>query len=704
MTTTKNPKRDAMREIDLWRRNAAHLAAHGLYDPADEHDACGVGIVASIDGSPSRRVVAAGIKALKAVWHRGAVDADGKTGDGAGIHVQIPHDFFREQIARAGHEPDHGEGIGVGMIFLPRTDFAAQERCRVLVEREILNYGYTIHGWRQVPVNTEVVGEKANATRPEIEQIMIANNPGTTAQQFEIDLYVIRRRIEKAAEDESIKDFYICSLSGRSIIYKGMFLAEQLDNFYPDLLDERFVSNFAIFHQRYSTNTFPTWWLAQPFRVLAHNGEINTLKGNRNWMRAHECRMAHDFFGDHVEELKPVIRPGSSDSAALDAVVELMVRADRDLPMAKVMMIPEAWENERDMPQAHKDLYAYCNAVMEPWDGPAAVCGYGGRWVMAGMDRNGLRPLRYTVTTDGLLFAGSETGMVRIDEARVVEKGRIGPGQMIAVDLEEGRLYHDRELKDRLAAAHPYGAWTRQIKNIDDLIRPDHGEPVEFERDALRRRQLAVGLSMEELELILHPMVEDAKEAVGSMGDDTPVAVLSDGYRGLHHFFRQNFSQVTNPPIDSLRERRVMTLKTRLGNLGNILDADEAQCRVLQLDSPVLSNAEFEAMRDYMGETALDLDCSFDPAEGSGALRAAIERIRREAEDAVRGGCEHLVLSDKNVGSGRAPIPMILATGAVHSHLVQQMLRTFTSINVRAAECLDVHFFAVLIGVGATTV
>ena len=693
-----------MREIDLWRRNAAHLAEHGLYDPADEHDACGVGIVASIDGSPSRRVVAAGIKALKAVWHRGAVDADGKTGDGAGIHVQIPHDFFREQIARAGHEPDHGEGIGVGMIFLPRTDFAAQERCRVLVEREILNYGYTIHGWRQVPVNTEVVGEKANATRPEIEQIMIANNPGTTAQQFEIDLYVIRRRIEKAAEDESIKDFYICSLSGRSIIYKGMFLAEQLDNFYPDLLDERFVSNFAIFHQRYSTNTFPTWWLAQPFRVLAHNGEINTLKGNRNWMRAHECRMAHDFFGDHVEELKPVIRPGSSDSAALDAVVELMVRADRELPMAKIMMIPEAWENERDMPQAHKDLYAYCNAVMEPWDGPAAVCAYGGRWVMAGMDRNGLRPLRYTVTTDGLLFAGSETGMVRIDEARVVEKGRIGPGQMIAVDLEEGRLYHDSELKDRLAATHPYGAWTRQIKMIDDLIRPDHGEPVAFERDELRRRQLAAGLSMEELELILQPMVEDAKEAVGSMGDDTPVAVLSDGYRGLHHFFRQNFSQVTNPPIDSLRERRVMTLKTRLGNLGNILDADEAQCRVLQLDSPVLSNAEFEAMRDYMGETALDLDCSFDPAEGSGALRAAIERIRREAEDAVRGGCEHLVLSDKNVGSGRAPIPMILATGAVHSHLVQQMLRTFTSINVRAAECLDVHFFAVLIGVGATTV
>ena len=693
----------ADREIQAWQANAAHLAAHGLYDPADERASCGVGLVASIDGTPRREVVEAGIDALKAVWHRGAVDADGKTGDGAGIHVQIPQDFFREHVSRTGHAPGP-ERIGVGMVFLPRTDYAAQERCRVHAEREILKFGYTIYGWRQVPVTSEVVGEKANATRPEIEQIMIANSRGVSPRQFEIDLYIIRRRIEHAAEAESIKDFYICSLSGRSIIYKGMFLAEQLDTFYPDLLDPLFTSSFAIFHQRYSTNTFPTWCLAQPFRVIAHNGEINTLHGNVNWMKAHECRMASGHFANHIEDLKPVIQAGSSDSAALDAVFELMVRGGRDLPMAKSMLIPESWKQKPDMPQAHRDLYAYCNAVMEPWDGPAAVCGYDGRWLVAGMDRNGLRPLRYTVTADGLLFAGSETGMVRIREDQVIEKGRVGPGQMIGVDLQEGRFHHDRELKDLLAAQCPFSDWTRNITKIGDLVKPEHGETAQFGREELRRRQLAYGLSMEDLELILHPMVEDAKEAVGSMGDDTPLAVLSESYRGLHHFFRQNFSQVTNPPIDPLRETRVMTLATRLGNLGNILDEDESQCLIIQLESPVLTNAEFDSMRAHLGRAAADIDCTFDPQGGDHALRAALFRIQREAEDAVREGCEHIVLSDHGAGAARVPIPMILATGAVHAHLTEQNLRTFASLNIRSGECLDVHYFAVLIGVGATTV
>ncbi|MCH8038684.1 MAG: glutamate synthase large subunit, partial [Proteobacteria bacterium] len=534
-------KEAGMNEWERQRHEAARLAREGLYDPREEHDACGVGLVVSIDGKPRREVVEAGIAALKAIWHRGAVDADGKTGDGAGLHVEIPQDFFREHVTRTGHEPGLGR-IAVGMVFLPRTDYANQERCRVLVEREILNFGYTIYGWRQVPVDTEVIGEKAENARPEIEQIMIANTLGTRNRQFEIDLYVIRRRIERAAEAESIKDFYICSLSCRSIIYKGMFLAEQLTAFYPDLLDQRFVSSFAIFHQRYSTNTFPTWNLAQPFRVLAHNGEINTLKGNVNWLKAHECRMASPAFAETMEDTKPIVQPGASDSAALDAVFELMVRAGRDLPMAKTLLIPEAWRDDSPIPQAHKDLYSYCNAVMEPWDGPAAICAYDGRWALAGMDRNGLRPLRYTITQDGLLFAGSETGMVRLDESRILEKGRLGPGQMIAVDLEEGRLYHDAELKDLLAAARPFGQWNRNATQIDDLIRPDHGEPVLYERDELRRRQLTFGMTMEDLELILHPMVEDAKEPVGSMGDDTPLAVLSDHYRGLHHFFRQNFS------------------------------------------------------------------------------------------------------------------------------------------------------------------
>ena len=399
-----------------WRRNAARLSAHGLYRPSDEHDACGVGLVAAIDGRPRRAGVEAGLEALKSVWHRGAVDADGMTGDGAGIHVQIPQEFFKEHVRRTGHVPLEGR-MAVGMVFLPRTDLAAQERCRCIAEAEILNFGYTIYGWRQVPIEVAVIGEKASANRPEIEQIMIANSAGVDDKSFERDLYVIRRRIEKAADAESIQDFYICSLSCRSVIYKGMFLAEQLSAFYPDLEDARFTSNFAIFHQRYSTNTFPTWHLAQPFRVLAHNGEINTLLGNVNWMKSHETRMAHETLGEHMESIKPVVQPGASDSAVLDSVFEVMVRSDHDLPLVKAMLIPEAWSHKSSMPQAHRDLFHYCNAVMEPWDGPAAIAAFGGRWVLAGMDRNGLRPMRYTVTTDRLLFVGSEAGMVHLDES-----------------------------------------------------------------------------------------------------------------------------------------------------------------------------------------------------------------------------------------------------------------------------------------------
>ncbi|MFM9842449.1 MAG: glutamate synthase large subunit [Dongiaceae bacterium] len=694
--------------IPQWRRNAAHLQAHGLYDPADEHDACGVGLIAAIDGKPRRQVVEYGIAALKSVWHRGAVDADGKTGDGAGIHVQIPHDFFREYVRGTGQKIGRAK-LGVGMVFLPRTDLAAQERCRVIVEREILAYGYTIYGWRQVPVNVEVIGEKANATRPEIEQIMIANSLGTTEEQFETDLYVIRRRIEKAALEESIKDIYICSMSCRSVIYKGMFLAEQLTAFYPDLLDERFVSNFAIYHQRYSTNTFPTWHLAQPFRVIAHNGEINTLKGNINWMQAHETRMATPVYGDYMADIKPVVQPGGSDSAILDNVFEAMVGVGRTLPMVKSMLIPDVWAERETMPRAHRDLYSYCNSVMEPWDGPAAICAFGGTWVLAGMDRNGLRPMRYTITDDGLLVAGSETGMVRLPEQNVVAKGRVGPGQMIAIDLGAGRLYKHREIMDQLSAGAAFSDWVKNITVIDTLVRAKPGQPASFEKEELRRRQLNAGFSQEDLELILHPMVEEAKEAVGSMGDDAPLAVLSEQYRGLHHYFRQNFSQVTNPPIDSLRERRVMTLKTRLGNLGNILDQDESQCRLLQLESPILLTAQFQAMRAYMGASAVEIDCTYDIPKsgtkaGDNALRDAIARVRREAEDAVRGGAVHVILTDEKSGPSRASIPMILATGAVHTHLLRQQLRTFTSLNVRSGECLDVHHAAVLIGVGATTV
>ena len=683
-----------------WHANAARL--QHTYDPSQEHDNCGVGLVASLDGTARRDVVQAGIDALKAVWHRGAVDADGKTGDGAGLHIEIPQDFFAAAIRRSGHEPG-ADRIAVGMVFLPKTDLGAQERCRTIVESEIMALGYGIYGWRQVPIEVGCIGEKANATRPEIEQIMIRGR-GADAATFERDLYVIRRKIEKEAIAAQINELYICSLSCRSIIYKGMFLAESLTEFYPDLLDERFTSRFAIYHQRYSTNTFPTWRLAQPFRMLAHNGEINTISGNINWMKSHETRLAAGELGEYMDDVKPVVQVGGSDTATLDAVFELLVRAGRDAPMAKALMIPASVGSDATMPKAHRDMFMYCNAVMEPWDGPAAIAATDGRWVIAGLDRNGLRPLRYTVTANDLLVVGSEAGMVKFAEAEITAKGRVGPGQTIGVDLDEGKFYADDVLKDVLSARQPFGAWAERITKIDQVVKTDAPEPVLFEGEGLRRRQLGVGMTLEELEMILHPMVEDGAEATGSMGDDTPVAVLSERYRGLHHYFRQAFAQVTNPPIDSLRETRVMTLKTRLGNLGNVLDEDSSQCDLLQLESPVLSTAEFAAMAATMGDTACRVECVFPVADGEAGLRAGIERIRREAEEGVRAGCAHVILTDERQDEHYAPIPMILATAGVHTHLVKQSLRTFTSLNVRSAECLDTHYFAVLIGVGATTI
>jgi glutamate synthase (NADPH/NADH) large chain len=678
------------------------MAENGMYAFEEEHASCGVGLVVSIDGKSSRQVVENGIMALKAVWHRGAVDADGKTGDGAGIHVQIPVPFFYDQIRRTGHEPRKGELIAVGQVFLPRTDFGAQETCRTIVESEILRMGYFIYGWRHVPVKVDCLGEKANATRPEIEQILISNSKGVDEETFERELYVIRRRIEKAAAAAGIHGLYLASLSCRSIIYKGMMLAEQVAEFYPDLLDERFESNFAIYHQRYSTNTFPQWWLAQPFRMLAHNGEINTLKGNVNWMKSHEIRMASSTFGDMAEDIKPIIPGGSSDSAALDAVFEVLVRAGRNAPMAKTMLVPESWSKQaEELPQAWRDMYSYCNSVMEPWDGPAALAMTDGRWVCGGLDRNGLRPMRYVITGDGLLIAGSEAGMVPTDEATVREKGALGPGQMIAVDMQDGKLYHDEEMKNKLAAAQPFGNWVGKINDLDEAL-ANVDEKALFSGEELRKRQIAAGYSIEELEQILAPMAEDGKETLASMGDDTPSAVLSKKYRPLSHYFRQNFSQVTNPPIDSLREFRVMSLKTRFGNLKNVLDESSAQTEILVLDSPFVGNAQWEELTRNFNADLVEIDCTF--AAGEGSLRDGLDRIRAEAEEAVRSGAGHLVLTDHHSNAEKVAMPMILATSAVHSHLTRKGLRTFCSLNVRSAECIDPHYFAVLIGCGATVV
>jgi len=688
--------------IRNWEKNKQKLIRNHVYDDLNEHSSCGVGLIASIKGTANREVVDMGIEALKVLYHRGAVDADGKTGDGAGIHIDIPRKFFIEQIERTGHTFTN-HVFGVGMIFLPRTNFNAQERSRSIVESEILKEDLKIYGWRHVPINSNVIGEKAKSTRPEIEQILIANNINEDEKTFETKLYIIRKRIENQIRKENINDFYICSLSCRSIIYKGMFLAEQLSSFYPDILDKRFVSKFAIYHQRYSTNTFPTWSLAQPFRVLAHNGEINTLKGNKNWMSAHEPRLQHNNFGNSVDDLKPIINSNDSDSAALDSAMELLVQANRSLPMAKLMMIPEAWAHRRDFSVKLKNLYAYANAVLEPWDGPAAICAVHGEWSIAGMDRNGLRPLRYT-QTDDYLIVGSETGMVELDESKIIAKGRVGPGQMIAVNFNQAKLYKDDEIKLYLSSSKPFNKWTKKTIHIDKLVQSTEEHFRNIDKAELRKRMAAFGWTIEDLEMILHPMIVDGKEATGSMGDDTPLAVLTTKYRGLHHFFRQNFSQVTNPAIDSLREKVVMSLRTRIGHLSNILDENEKQCDHLQLSSPVLSINQFKTLRQYMGKSVKIIDTTFKKNNEKTFFKIELERINKEAENAVRSGYVHLILTDKEASKNRVALPMVLATSSVHHHLINKNLRTFISLNIQSAECLDIHYYAVLLGVGATSI
>ena len=685
--------------MKLYKKNLEKLIKGNVYNPSDEHDACGVGFVASTEAKKSRKVVEYGIQALKAVWHRGAVDADGKTGDGAGIHIEIPKDFFIERIENAGRRHDDGI-ICVGMIFLPKNDYGAQEKCKTIVENELLKRNYYIYRWRQVPVNTRVLGVKAEANRPEIVQIIFkSNNKNLKNDDLERDLFIARKIIEKQSNSLKLQDFYICSFSSRSIIYKGMFLAEALSEFYPDLMDKRFTSRFAIFHQRYSTNTFPSWDLAQPFRTLAHNGEINTLKGNINWMKIHEQDMSNKIFSD-IDSLKPVIGAGTSDSAALDNVFELLLRSGKSVPLTKLMLIPDAWSKRRKtVPKTHQQLFNFLNSTIEPWDGPAAISATDGKWIIAAADRNGLRPLRYTISSDKFIFAGSETGMVQIPNEKIIFKGRLGPGQVIGVDLEKGKVYDSKSIKNKISK--DYKKYSKQIIDLDKKFNISK-EKFIYSGDELRRRQFLAGMNIEDLELILHPMVEDEKEAVGSMGDDTPTAVLSDRYRPLSHFFRQNFSQVTNPPIDSLRENEVMSLKTRFGNLGNILDFENlTQENIYVLDSPILSNSQFEKFTEFFKKNIKVLDCTFDTKIN---LKTRLDQLRSEAEIAVREGAKHLILSDLQINDKRSPIPMILSIGAINSKLVNLGIRGFASINVQTGEALDTHSFAVLLGVGATTI
>ena len=685
--------------MKLRNKNLKILKSNHVYSEEMEHDACGVGLVASTEGLKSRKVVEYGIDALKAVWHRGAIDADGKTGDGAGIHIEIPKDFFEEKIEVTGHKHDNSE-LCVGMIFLPRNDYSAQEQCRTIVESELTKRNFSIYGWRQVPVDPSVLGEKAEQTRPEITQVLFTyNDKKVVNKSLEQKLYETRRVIEKEALNNQLNNFYICSFSSKSIIYKGMFLAEALSDFYTDLKDERFISRYAIFHQRFSTNTAPSWDLAQPFRSIAHNGEINTLKGNVNWMKVHEEEMFSPVFED-IENLKPVIPAGNSDSASLDNVFELLNISGQPAPLAKLMLIPDAWSKKNKvLKKDHQQLFNFLNSTMEPWDGPAAIAATDNEWVIVATDRNGLRPLRYTVTRDKLLFAGSETGMIDLNEKKIVSKGRLGPGEILGVRIEKGKVYSNDEIKNYLSKEYKH--YNNQIIDLDKKLEAET-EKVELDGQSLRNFQHCFGYSIEDLELILHPMAEDAKEATGSMGDDTPLAVLSDKYRPLYHYFRQNFSQVTNPPIDSLRENKVMSLKTRFGNLGNILDFSKlTKDNIYVLNSPILSNAQFEKFLKFFGNNNKVLDCTFSKHDD---LETSINLLKVKSEQAVREGIKQIILSDKNISENRMPMPMLLCIGAINTHLVKLGLRGYVSINVQTGDALDTHSFATLIGVGATTV
>ena len=685
--------------MKLRNKNLKILKSNHVYSEEMEHDACGVGLVASTEGLKSRKVVEYGIDALKAVWHRGAIDADGKTGDGAGIHIEIPKDFFEEKIEVTGHKHDNSE-LCVGMIFLPRNDYSAQEQCRTIVESELTKRNFSIYGWRQVPVDPSVLGEKAEQTRPEITQVLFTyNDKKVVNKSLEQKLYETRRVIEKEALNNQLNNFYICSFSSKSIIYKGMFLAEALSDFYTDLKDERFISRYAIFHQRFSTNTAPSWDLAQPFRSIAHNGEINTLKGNVNWMKVHEEEMFSPVFED-IENLKPVIPAGNSDSASLDNVFELLNISGQPAPLAKLMLIPDAWSKKNKvLKKDHQQLFNFLNSTMEPWDGPAAIAATDNEWVIVATDRNGLRPLRYTVTRDKLLFAGSETGMIDLNEKKIVSKGRLGPGEILGVRIEKGKVYSNDEIKNYLSKEYKH--YNNQIIDLDKKLEAET-EKVELEGQSLRNFQHCFGYSIEDLELILHPMAEDAKEATGSMGDDTPLAVLSDKYRPLYHYFRQNFSQVTNPPIASLRENKVMSLKTRFGNLGNILDFSKlTKDNIYVLNSPILSNAQFEKFLKFFGNNNKVLDCTFSKDDD---LETSINLLKVKSEQAVREGIKQIILSDKNISENRMPMPMLLCIGSINTHLVKLGLRGYVSINVQTGDALDTHSFATLIGVGATTV
>jgi len=697
-------KQKMVEKIDTRKRNKAEIWQQSLYDPSFEHDACGVGFVADIKGRRSNQILKIGLKSICGLMHRGAVDADAKTGDGAGIATQLPYKIFVPQVAKLGHHLYQESDLAVGVLFLPHDNAYAQARAKAITAEILAKRGLFLFGWREVPLNLHVLGDKAKSTLPRIEQALIGRPWGISDDDYERRLFLTRNEIEDRAAADQIRHFYIPSFSRRILVYKGLLVSGALEKFYPDLSNPAYETALAVYHQRYSTNTFPTWSLAQPFRMLAHNGEINTVRGNRSWMYARESELCADFWGKDIQLLKPIIQPDGSDSASLDNALEVLLMSGRNLLHSLTMLVPPAWDDHFS-PEL-RAFYEYNACLCEPWDGPAALVCTDGITVAACLDRNGLRPARYKLTDDGIFVLGSEMGSSGLKSSTIVEKGRLGPGEMIAINTAEGRLLRDTEIKESLARQKDYSGWlqkNRIVFPLETKIQPPLAGHLDSSQ--LLRKQISFGYSSEEVEMVLKPMLKDGAEAMGSMGDDTPLAVLSLRPRLLYTYFKQLFAQVTNPPIDPIREKLVMSLDCILGWRRNLLSETPEHAEVILIKSPILTNQELSQLTLIGGVHASKTVRAIWPMqEGRKGLQTAISRICAEAEQAVDAGVRLLVLSDRGVDSEHVAVPMLLAVGAVHHHLCRAGKRMRASILCETGEARDVHQIACLIGYGASCI
>ncbi|CAA7615237.1 glutamate synthase large subunit [Magnetospirillum sp. UT-4] len=681
----------------------------GLYDPRYEHDACGVGFIADIKNRKSHDIVRQGLEILKNLTHRGAVGADPLAGDGAGILIQMPDAFLRAEAAARGITLPEIGCYGAGTVFLPK-DQSLRAACEQVVERLIAAEGQVLLGWRDVPTDGSGLGETVKPTEPFVRMVFVGKGAACADQQaFERKLFIIRKQTETNVPAGADADFYIPSLSSRTLVYKGMLLADQVGEFYRDLGDERMVSALALVHQRFSTNTFPSWRLAHPFRMICHNGEINTLRGNVNWMNARRQAMASPVLGDDLAKLFPLIQEGQSDTACFDNALELLVMGGYPLAHAMMMLVPEAWSGNPLMDEKRRAFYEYHAALMEPWDGPAAVCFTDGRQIGATLDRNGLRPARYLITSDDKLMLASEMGVLPIREETIVKKWRLQPGKMLLIDLEQGRVIDDSEIKAKLAGEKPYRAWLDEAQLILEDLKIAV-EPKGFDQATLLDRQQAFGYSQEDLKFLMQPMAVTGQEAVGSMGTDTPIAVLSDKPKPLFNYFKQCFAQVTNPPIDSIREESVMSLVSLIGPRPNLLAVDHgAEGKRLEVKQPILTNEDLEKIRRIeqvpgSGFRSVTLDITWPAADGASGLEPALAGLCAAAQAQVAEGYNILILSDRAMGAGRMAVPSLLAVSAVHHHLIREGLRTQVGLVIETGEAREIHHMCCLAGYGAEAI